>query len=169
MVFHKFNWYLLVISGTLLFASCEDRAGACETKISVGGSQYIYSCRNLDDDLNCGTGTAADSEAVFHEGKDCRLLGYQFEENTGAWFYSEDETRKPGENGAFKDDKAAVGGVDCSGGYNGPEFDIQIDSQCQTAFAYACAGAQDGVDAACAIYKAWQKENSSIPDCPYCN
>lgn len=62
-----------------------------------------------------------------------------------------------------------AGGVDCSGGYNGPEFDIQIDSQCQAAYAYACSGAQEGVDAACSLYKGFQSQDSSIPDCPYCN
>ncbi|UXP32922.1 hypothetical protein N6H18_03000 [Reichenbachiella agarivorans] len=165
----KHTTYLLLLAllFTTLWSGCEDPEGACETKISVGGSQYIYSCRNKSYDEGCNSGSA--SEAVFHEGKDCQSLGYQFQETTDAWFYSEDETRKPGANGAFKSDKNTRSGADCNGGYNGPEFDIQIDSQCQTAYIYTCSGAQEGVDAACAIYKAWQKENSSIPNCPYCN
>lgn len=56
-----------------------------------------------------------------------------------------------------------------SSGYQGPEFDIQVDSQCKAAYAYQCAGNQQGVDAACAIYKQWQQQDSSIPNCPYCN
>lgn len=51
-----------------------------------------------------------------------------------------------------EDGGSGTGGCGSSG-YNGPEFDIQVDSQCKAAYAYKCAGNQQGVDAACAIYK----------------
>lgn len=77
---------------------------------------------------------------------------------------------KPGPN---SDEGAGSGGSssgNCgSSGYNGPEFDIQVDSQCKAAYAYLCAGNQQGADAACAIYRQWQEDDSSIPDCPYCD
>ena len=53
--------------------------------------------------------------------------------------------------------------------YTGPEFDIQIDSQCKAAYYYECVGNEEGKDAACAIYKQWQSKDSSVPNCPYCN
>jgi hypothetical protein len=63
------------------------------------------------------------------------------------------------------------GGCDLAD-YNGPEFDIQLDSQCKTAFLYDCAGEVQGVVTACALYESyrslWQGPGS-FPDCPYCN
>jgi len=56
--------------------------------------------------------------------------------------------------------------------YSGPEFDIQIDAQCQAAWAYLCAGYSkdsDPVKTSCAIYKALQKDYPNAPNCPYCN
>lgn len=52
--------------------------------------------------------------------------------------------------------------------YSGPNFDIQIDSQCKTAYAYDCSGNQDGVAAACAIYNQYREQDPTIPVCPYC-
>ncbi len=53
--------------------------------------------------------------------------------------------------------------------YEGPIFNTQIDSQCQLAYVYNCEGNQEGVDAACEVYRFWQEQDSSIPDCPYCD
>ncbi|MEP4533410.1 MAG: hypothetical protein ABJ004_09995 [Cyclobacteriaceae bacterium] len=61
------------------------------------------------------------------------------------------------------------GSGDACGDYAGPEFNIQIDSQCKTAQLYLCAGNADGVTVACGLYKQYQAEDSSIPNCPYCN
>lgn len=57
----------------------------------------------------------------------------------------------------------------CSTGYQGPDFDIQIDSQCKAAYAYRCQGNDAGVRAACEVYRGWQQHQSGIPNCPYCN
>ncbi|MEO9477556.1 MAG: hypothetical protein ABJG41_18565 [Cyclobacteriaceae bacterium] len=61
------------------------------------------------------------------------------------------------------------GSGDACGDYAGPEFNIQIDSQCKTAQLYLCAGNSDGVTVACGLYKQYQAQDSSIPNCPYCN
>lgn len=53
--------------------------------------------------------------------------------------------------------------------YEGPIFNTQIDSQCQLAYVYDCEGNQEGVEAACDVYRFWQEQDSSIPDCPYCD
>lgn len=66
---------------------------------------------------------------------------------------------------SFKND---YGGGGCDF-YAGPEFDIQIDGQCKAAFAYKCEGNEQGLRAACEIYKSWQQHQSGIPNCPYCD
>lgn len=53
-------------------------------------------------------------------------------------------------------------------GYKGPEFDIQVDSQCKAAYIYGCGGQKDGVKAACDIYQTFRDSDPSIPACPYC-
>lgn len=67
----------------------------------------------------------------------------------------------------FGDDDDEIAG--CSTGYQGPDFDIQIDSQCKAAYAYKCQGNDQGVRAACDVYRGWQQHQSGIPNCPYCN
>lgn len=66
------------------------------------------------------------------------------------------------------DDGNGTGSCD-ENGYKGPEFDIQVDSQCKAAYFYECSGNAQGVAAACAVYKQWQQDDPSIPNCPYCN
>jgi hypothetical protein len=69
--------------------------------------------------------------------------------------------------------KGGTTGANCDmSNYNGPEFDIQIDSQCKTAYAYQCAGNEDGRKTACALYnnyKSQWKGSGSFPKCPYCD
>lgn len=154
--------HLFVLSTSWLGVSCLPE-GACEIKIKVS-NYYIYSCREGNTEETCSSSTGA--ERVFHEGASCSSLGYAYSDGNGAYTAEADSYRTPGSRGAYKDDLTTV--VNCTG-YDGPSFDIQIDSQCQTAYAYACSGYQPGVDAACAIYEAWQKDNPSIPDCPYCD
>lgn len=156
---------LLLLAAQIIF-SCESKDGACESKIKSADNKYIYSCREANDDTGCSieqTGV----EKFFHEGASCASLGYSYGESNGAWHVSEDDWNTPGTGGVFKNDVG--GGLNCEGGYDGPQFDIQIDSQCQTAFVYRCSGAEDAADAACSVYKAWQKDNPSIPNCPYCD
>lgn len=152
----------------IIVMSCE-KEGVCEIKIQANG--YIYSCREGTTDEACNDSSGV--ERVFHEGKSCASLGYPFKNSSGAYTSQQDKLDKPGSNGAFQNDLNNPGGgggvAGCSGGYNGPTFDIQIDSQCQAAYAYKCAGSQQGVDATCAIYKTYQRNDSSIPNCPYCS
>ena len=149
----------------VLGTSCEEE-GACEVKIPL--SNYsLYSCREGVIDEHCKSSSSADR--VFHEGKSCASLGYIYADNKGGHTADADNLRTPGKNGAFQNDLSSGGIGGCNGGYNGPTFDIQIDSQCQTAYAYTCAGSTEGVKAACAIYKGYQQSNPSIPNCPYCN
>lgn len=69
-----------------------------------------------------------------------------------------------------KENKEENAGANCDmNNYKGPEFDIQFDSQCKAAYLYKCAGNQKGLEATCAIYKNYQKQDPSIPNCPYCN
>lgn len=145
----------------LMTTSCTEE-GACEVRIEANG--YIYSCREGSNENACSNSSGADR--VFHEGKSCASLGYSYKNSSGAYTAKPDDFRTPGKNGAFQGSGGSAGL--CTDEYEGPEFDIQIDSQCKTAYAYACSGAQQGVDAACAIYKAYQKDNPSIPNCPYC-
>ncbi|MCB0489207.1 MAG: hypothetical protein R2820_11630 [Cyclobacteriaceae bacterium] len=154
----------MLIALSFLNFSCEEE-GSCEIRIDVGGSYYIYSCREGSTEDTCDSSEGVDR--VFHEGLSCANLGYPYKDNSGGFSANPDDFRSPGDNGYFANlPGGPVGG--CSGSYDGPTFDIQIDSQCQTAYAYSCSGVQQGVDAACAIYKAYQKDNPKIPDCPYC-
>ena len=45
--------------------------------------------------------------------------------------------------------------------------DVQVIAQCQAAYAYTCAGNQEGVNATCAIIRAYGSSN--ISKCPYCS
>lgn len=156
---------LLVVSIMLLLfnTSCEEE-GACEVKIEANG--YIYSCREEKTETFCSNYPSS-SESVFHEGKSCASLGYPYKSSTtDAYTAKPDDFSTPGKDGAFAGSSGSAG-AGCDD-YNGPTFDIQIDSQCQAAYAYSCSGVQQGVDAACAIYKSYQKNNPSIPNCPYC-
>lgn len=154
----------LVLGCSAVFVSCEEE-GSCEIKIILSNGN-LYSCREGNTEETCSD--SEDVERVFHEGKSCASLGYPHKEQTGAYVAKVGDFRTPGDNGAFQND--LVGGVaGCSGGYNGPTFDIQIDSQCQTAYAYTCSGSTAGVKAACAIYKTYQQNDPSIPNCPYCS
>lgn len=158
----------LVCCFAIIVMSCE-KEGVCEVKIEANG--YIYSCREGSTEETCNDSSGV--ERVFHEGKSCASLGYPFKNSSGAYTAEQGKYRTPGDNGAFQNDlnnTGSSGGVaGCSGGYNGPTFDIQIDSQCQAAYAYKCAGSQQGVDATCAIYKTYQRNDPSIPNCPYCS
>jgi hypothetical protein len=80
-------------------------------------------------------------------------------------------SKKPGADniGSGNTGGGSSSGINCSGGYQGPEFDIQIDSQCQAAFAYKCAGNTAGVTATCKIYNTYRQNDPKIPKCPYCN
>jgi len=149
-----------------LATSCEEKEGACEIKIRTA-SKNLFSCRNDSDDSGCSI-EQSDVEKVFHTGKSCSSLGYNYKTPNGSFTSEDGSYDTPGENGAFQNDTGSGGIGGCTGSYDGPSFDIQIDSQCQAAYAYTCSGSADGVKATCSIYKAYQRDNPKIPDCPYC-
>ena len=164
----KLSLSILIIYSVFLF-SCGEEEGACEVKqpSATGGASY-YCYNEVSSDL-CGN--LGGVEAVYHEGTPCTALGYTVASNAdfeGRFTVEANDLSKPGVNGAFKDDVVVNQGPNCSGGYGGPLFDTQIDSQCQVAFVYYCDGVQEGIDATCAIYRSYQENDPSIPDCPYC-
>lgn len=67
------------------------------------------------------------------------------------------------------DEEQDINSGNCSEGYQGPQFDIQVDAFCKAAYAYQCDGNTQAVATNCQVYKDWQSQDSSIPDCPYCN
>ncbi len=157
---------VFIVLMTILLFSCEEKEGACETKFG-SSSRPLYSCRNDSDDALCNVEQSG-VEKVFHEGKSCASLGYTHPTPNDSFTAEADDYETPGSGGAFQND--TPGGVaGCTGSYDGPTFDIQIDSQCQAAYAYTCSGSAAGVKATCAIYKSYQKDNPKIPNCPYCS
>jgi len=79
--------------------------------------------------------------------------------------YTEPDASGNGGSGGTNGDGS--GNCDLSN-YNGPNVNIQAGAQCQYAYVYACAGYQPGVDVACELYRQWQQDNPSLPDCTYC-
>ncbi len=143
--------------------SCEEEENACETRITINGKS-TYFCISTMADSGCSSSSSGTSQ-VLHEGMSCADIGYTYPSTSGGYYARAGDNSQPGDGGAFTGGSAGAG----CGSYNGPTFDIQIDSQCQTAYAYTCSGSQQGVDAACSIYKTYQQSNPNIPDCPYCS
>lgn len=114
-------------------------------------------------------------EKEYFTDKSCKDLGYTVKGSSEAdhHFTSPDGETKPGRNGAFWNKYGKSGGSSNGAGcdlanYEGPEFNIQVDAQCKTAFLYDCAGNKEGVATACALYKEWDDGSGNFPDCPYC-
>ena len=55
--------------------------------------------------------------------------------------------------------------------YNGPDFNIQIDSYCKAAYAYDCAGQTSERDVYCDLYYEVASDfgYANPPTCNYCN
>lgn len=151
----------------VLLTSCE-KEGACEKKTVISGAGYsLYSCENSATETTCDIASKVYDEVYHHPGKSCASLGYVYKTSNKAIIHASEDGKSPGANGSFTNESAGGG---CAGGsYEGPLFDIQIDSQCQNAYAARCAGQDAVADASCSIYKSYQSNDSSIPDCPYCN
>lgn len=156
---------LAFFSFLLLFSACgKNKTGACESKTSYV-SGVVYTCYDAQDEDFCDGTNGSITSAVWHSGKTCQELGYTHKNYSTGAYTANSSGSAPGANGAFGSGGGG-GGSNCNGGsYNGPEFDIQIDAQCKAAYQYKCAGHQQGVDAACAIYNTY----SNVPPCPYCN
>jgi len=54
----------------------------------------------------------------------------------------------------------------CSSYYDHGYDEFQVEVQCQSAYIYACAGHQDGINASCDILEGWGY--GSREACPYC-
>lgn len=166
---------MIILTGCPLFEE-EEMNGACETSIINFNGDQIYKCENDQENDRCDRNDAEISDR-FWEGKTCINLGYFFDGGFSGWRYDEQNNVKPGAYGAWGDGSASGTEADAnnSGGscgeddYDGPEFDIQIDSQCKAAFVYRCSGADEAADVACQLYQVYRDQDSSIPVCPYCN
>ncbi len=168
---------LIVLTGCPLFEDEEEAKGACETSLINIEGYRLYKCENDEDQQSCST-NESDFTDVFWEGRTCINLGYFYDGGSSGWRYDEQNNVKPGAYGNWGDGTASgteadannSGGASCSeDDYDGPEFDIQIDSQCKLAFIYRCSQADEAADVACSIYQGWRDQNPSIPACPYCN
>lgn len=166
--------YFIVMVLLMLVSGCEkNQLGVCEMR--WGSSSYSYYCV-VKDAESCTSGWE-----YYFESKSCSDLGYT-EKHTGSGgpqfntaFVSPDGKDVPGENGYFAGGGGAGGGsVNCDlANYDGPEFDIQVDSQCKTAYLYDCAGDITARNAACDLYYEYGNDvwtgSGSLPKCPYCN
>lgn len=158
---------LILFCSAVTFLSCEEEKFACETETNINGKRS-YFCIDTSVDSGCSSSSTGINQ-VLHEGLSCADIGYLYQSNSGGFYSKPDDSTQPGEGGAFAGSTVGGGGIAGCDGYKGPSFDIQIDSQCQAAYAYSCSGTQQGVDAACAIYEAYKKDFPNIPDCPYCD
>lgn len=157
----KYGYFFLPL---LLFSSCL-KEGACEFRTEY--NNVTYHCWQDETQSVCNASSSGISNTIWHEGRSCQELGYTYQSQTTDYSYSADDAdgTTPGANGGFVN-SGGSGGANCgSGGYNGPDFDIQIDAQCKAAYQYKCAGNQQGVDYCCAIYNSYE----NVPPCPYCN
>ncbi len=76
------------------------------------------------------------------------------------------------DGGGYNNGGGGTGNCDASG-YNGPDFNIQVDAQCKAAYYYDCIGNNEGRDASCTLYYDYGNSvwtgSGSLPTCPYCN
>ena len=89
-------------------------------------------------------------------------------------YFSNTGEIKPGPNSNGGSGGDGGSSVDCDiANYDGPEFDIQVDSQCKAAYLYDCVGDTAARDAACHLYYEYGNAvwtgSGSLPDCRYCN
>lgn len=163
---------LALIFSSMVMLSCEEETGACESEIVNFQGFTLFTCRENREAFLC-----EGSDDHFWVDKNCANLGYPFYNETNeSWQSGANSNTTPGRYGYWGDKSASgsdtgsggTGSCDASG-YNGPEFDIQVDSQCKAAYAYQCSGNAQGVAATCAIYKQFRDDNPSIPPCPYCS
>jgi hypothetical protein len=160
---------IVLAAGVTFFSGCEKETGACESSYENWQGYTLYTCEQNEESDMC-----EGSREHFWKDKSCSDLGYDYY-NTNNKSYQIDAQNNgiPGPYGYWGDGSASGGsgsGGSCdASGYKGPNFDIQVDSQCKTAYFYKCQGNTQGQNAACAVYKQWQQDDPSIPNCPYCN
>ena len=161
---------LMLLAFTIVLSSCgKNKNGVWEMYRAVDN---IYVCFPEKSDY-----MKENADRVYWEDKSCSVLGYTEKgSSAGSWHYVNSKgERYPGANGAFKNrgGSSSGSGSNCDpNNYNGPNFNIQIDSQCKTAHAYKCAGNQQGVQTACGLYYSYESQwqgPGSFPRCPYCH
>jgi len=174
--------YLFPLIIMILFTGCEllfedEVLGACERSAITSRGNQIYYCQNDKSEYLCDIVIDDSNHTQLWEDKTCINLGYFYDQGNNIWQADEDNNVKPGAFGRWGDGTASGteadadnSGASCSeDDYDGPEFDIQIDSQCKLAFIYKCSNHAEGVAAACAIYQVYRNQFPDIPECPYCN
>ncbi len=176
MIQKKLNVITRTALAGLFFAitlgACVEKTGTCESTYENWQGYTLYTCEeNVEEYLCEGSGDH------MWEGSSCNDLGYShYNPDNENWQYNSGNNGIPGDHGAWGDGTGTggsgggggTGSCDASG-YDGPEFDIQVDSQCKAAYYYECIGNSQGVAAACAIYAQWKQDNPDIPSCPYCD
>lgn len=149
--------------------SCEKNKVGVYEQHGISNNSTCYVCYAEESDYLPETDTRK-----YWPNKKCSDLGYtkralvQSGDNEFWYFINPDGENYPGDYGYFKENESSSSGGCANENYEGPEFNIQIDSQCKAAHVYTCSGNQDGVTVACALYKQYQDQDPSIPDCPYC-
>jgi hypothetical protein len=169
---------IILLSISLFSCSKDDleKRGVCESKWGISSPDYYCAVTGED---NCFVGVHK-----YYDEKSCKLLGYTVPYDrsngpTGIKFISPDGIKTPGDNGYFANPSSSSGSGGSSGAscdlanYVGPEFNIQVDSQCKAAYAYDCAGMIDARDVACNQYYEYGNNvwtgPGALPTCPYCN
>lgn len=165
----------LIFAGFILSSCGKNKVGAWEHHRENDG---IYVCYPEDSDYLSET-----DYRIYWASKSCNDLGYSERGSSIAdhHFVNENGESTPGRNGAFWDDYNSNSGSSSGGGgssaacdlanYNGPEFNIQVDSQCKTAYIYDCQQLYQERDVACDLYYSWESSwtgSGSFPSCPYC-
>jgi hypothetical protein len=171
--FMKYTFCIITIFAFML-SSCEtdeedDRATMCYERngnyLSLNCyTDYIHSC---EDD-------GKSSLASYNSWEEC------FDDTEAVldnWKNNGTISRGPnaiGNSGSSGSGNNGGGSTSCNlDSYSGPTFDIQVTSFCKAAYAYDCAGNQEGVTASCNTY--YQYGNSvwtgsgSLPRCKYCD
>ncbi|MBI1184825.1 hypothetical protein GC194_11160 [bacterium] len=156
--------------------------GVCESKMSTTSGNTYYYCETSESADVCESSNIGSHH---YSSESCKNLGYTEKGGSSVswkdgdvYFISPDGANTPGSNGYYSGGGSSSGGSSSGGGgggancdmsnYKGPEFNVQIDSQCKTAYLYDCAGETDHRDVACRLYYEWDDGSGSFPKCPYC-
>lgn len=180
--------YCFVLLLIMLLSSCAKDVWVTEEiwfkNSSFSTSPDKYDCREqltTKDFLSTGFKDDPTQPKNVTEGKNCISFGY--EDNGGmigdAKLYNgPNGGLLPGPNGYFASNLnntggGGGGGANCDiSNYNGPEFDIQADSQCKSAYLYKCQGNFVAVQTTCDLYYSFESlwtGPGPYPRCPYCD
>lgn len=156
-----------VAAGTL--AGCR---GACVTRFADTGS---YDCGS-ESEMVCQNNYCTEYRdwCAYYPGTSCEDLGLvDNTTRTGAedspWAFSNDWTPPSSPEPAWESTGDGTGGgtAACGTYHDGGIDDVQIQSQCQAAYAYSCQGNTEGIDATCNVLAGWGSQWKA--KCPYCS